>query len=214
MLRIILVRPGSTDYDLQERIQGTLDIPLCSQGLSEVARLVDQLRGKGIEAVYAPACEPAHETAQIVAKDLDVRHKRLDRMLNLDFGLWQGLQVNEVRHKQPKVYRQWQEQPENICPPEGEMLDEAEERVRAAHDQALAAAQGRRDRHGAARAAGQPGPPLHQERRVGRPVEGRCGSHGCWEVLEVEPIKAPVLSSYPLESEPSECHGRSHPGCQ
>ena len=40
--------------------------------------------------------------------------------------------VEDVRHKQPKVYRQWQEQPENVCPPEGEMLSEADERVRAA----------------------------------------------------------------------------------
>ena len=38
--------------------------------------------------------------------------------------------VEEVRHKQPKVYRQWQEQPENVCPPDGEMLGEADDRVR------------------------------------------------------------------------------------
>jgi probable phosphoglycerate mutase len=37
-----------------------------------------------------------------------------------------------VRQKQPKVYRQWQEQPECICPPEGEMLGAARERVQAA----------------------------------------------------------------------------------
>ena len=40
--------------------------------------------------------------------------------------------VEDVRHKQPKVYRQWQEQPENVCPPEGEMLGQADERVRNA----------------------------------------------------------------------------------
>ena len=40
------------------------------------------------------------------------------------------MRVDEVRLKQPKVYRQWQEQPESVCPPEGEMLDEADERVR------------------------------------------------------------------------------------
>jgi phosphoserine phosphatase len=37
-----------------------------------------------------------------------------------------------VWRKQPKVYRQWQEQPENVCPPEGEMLEAADQRVRQA----------------------------------------------------------------------------------
>ncbi|HEY4760630.1 MAG TPA: histidine phosphatase family protein, partial [Thermoguttaceae bacterium] len=40
--------------------------------------------------------------------------------------------IKDVRHKQPKVYRQWQEQPGLVCPPEGEMLSAAEERVRLA----------------------------------------------------------------------------------
>ena len=63
---------------------------------------------------------------------LDVKVKRLEGMQNLNHGLWQGMLVDDVRHKQPKVYRQWQEQPENVCPPEGEMLSEADERVRTA----------------------------------------------------------------------------------
>ena len=28
MIRVILIRPGTTDYDEQRRIKGTLDIPL------------------------------------------------------------------------------------------------------------------------------------------------------------------------------------------
>jgi probable phosphoglycerate mutase len=40
--------------------------------------------------------------------------------------------IEDVRRKQPKVYRQWQEQPECVCPPEGEMLAAADERLRAA----------------------------------------------------------------------------------
>ena len=173
MFRIILIRPGSTDYDLQERIQGTLDIPLNSQGLSEVARLVDQLRDKGIEAIYAPS----HASRRTRRPRSSPRTsasgcKKLDRMQNLDFGLWQGLQVSEVRHKQPKVYRQWQEQPENVCPPEGEMLERGRRAGAGGHDQAAAAAQGGRDRHGGARAAGQPRAAIRQARRAGRSVEG------------------------------------------
>lgn len=131
MLRIILVRPGTTDYDHQGRIQGTLDIPLNDQGTLEAKRLAEQLRGEGIEVVYASESQPAFQSGQLIASGLAVKLKRLDQMENLDHGLWQGMRIDEVRRKHPKVYRQWQDQPESVCPPDGEMLSQAEERVRA-----------------------------------------------------------------------------------
>jgi len=39
--------------------------------------------------------------------------------------------IEEVKQKQPRVYRQWQEQPESVCPPQGETIDHARERVAA-----------------------------------------------------------------------------------
>ncbi len=137
MLRLVLIRPGSTDYDAQQRIQGSLDIPLNEQGSTETAQIVEQLRDKGMEAVYSPVSQPSLATAQIIAKALDVKLKKIERLDNLHQGLWQGMLVEDVRHKQPKVYRQWQEQPENVCPPEGEMLAAADERVGTALNKLL-----------------------------------------------------------------------------
>ena len=134
MLDIVLIRPGSTDYDVQGRIQGSLDIPLNEQGLAEVVQTVEQLRGKAVamEMIYAPATQPPLQTAAVIAKAFGIKLKKIERLQNLHQGLWQGMLVEDVRHKQPKVYRQWQEQPENVCPPEGEMLSAADDRVRTA----------------------------------------------------------------------------------
>jgi broad specificity phosphatase PhoE len=131
MLQIVLIRPGRTDYDLQDRIQGTLDIPLNEEGRTDAAQAVQLLREKGLEAIYAPASEPSRQTAEIIAEALHLKCRRLDRLPNLNLGLWQGMLVQDVRTKQPKVYRQWQEQPETVCPPEGEMLGDAEQRLRS-----------------------------------------------------------------------------------
>jgi probable phosphoglycerate mutase len=73
----------------------------------------------------------------MLAEALSAKSKRLSNMQNLDHGLWQGMLIEEVRLKQPKVYRQWQEQPDCICPPEGEMLSEARSRVQAAISKVL-----------------------------------------------------------------------------
>ena len=52
-------------------------------------------------------------------------------------GLWQGLKVDEIRRKHPKVFKQWQESPQAICPPGGETLTEAVARVRKALEKPL-----------------------------------------------------------------------------
>jgi len=186
MLQIVLIHPGSTDYDEQERIQGDLDIPLNERGNCEVARLIDELRGKQIETVYSPPCEPARQTAGAVAKALGAKLKRLDRMQNLDHGLWQGMRVKDVRLKQPKVYRQWQDQPEIVCPPQGEMLSEAEDRVRAAMTKLL-----KRHKEGVI-AVVLPEPVLSLARRFVKHNElgnlwKATSGHAQWEVVGVEP---------------------------
>lgn len=130
MLRILLIRPGATSYDDQGRVQGTLDIPLSSQGEQQVMRLAEQLSAERPEVLYHCPCQAAVQTAAQLAAKLGLKVKRLDQMENLDHGLWQGMLVSDIRHRHPRVYRQWQEQPDNVCPPEGEMLGEARDRIR------------------------------------------------------------------------------------
>ena len=130
MLQFLLIRPGSTEYDRQGRIQGTLDIPLNDAGCRQVARVADDLKSQPITALYVTPCQSAQQTGQAIAESIHLKPKKLDKLHNLDQGLWQGMLVEDVKTKQPKVYRQWREQPELVCPPGGEMLGTARERVR------------------------------------------------------------------------------------
>lgn len=130
MLRIILIQPGATDFDEQGRIKGTLDIPLSENGTCQVARTVGELAGMDIEHIYASPCQSAQQTAAALADGRGLRVKRLYKLKNLDHGLWHGKLISEVKQTQPKVYRQWQDHPETVCPPQGEMLESAQKRVR------------------------------------------------------------------------------------
>ncbi len=140
MLNVILIRPGSTDFDEQGRIQGALNIPLNHQGDVEVAQLVDELSERGsekgsekrIDAIYYSGCESAQQTAALLAKALETKSKKLENMQNLNHGLWEGMRIEELKRKHPKVYRQWQDRPESVCPPNGETLEMAGARVQTA----------------------------------------------------------------------------------
>ncbi len=130
MSEVVLVRPGCTDFDEQHRIQGTLDLPLNKKGQQELGEIASQLKKHSIDVIFSAPCESARLTAKSISGQLGIPVKELEELRNLNQGLWQGLQIEEVKRKFPKVYKQWIEAPESICPPEGEMVEDALERIR------------------------------------------------------------------------------------
>jgi broad specificity phosphatase PhoE len=132
MTQVVLIRPGATLYDEQNRVQGVLDIPLSERGRAEVAHTAEQLAGCEMAALYCGPGESVVRTAEVVGRSVGLRPKKIDELRNLDQGLWQGLQVDEIKRRNLKLFRQWQEDPRTICPPQGETVEDALERIRAA----------------------------------------------------------------------------------
>ena len=137
MTRIVLLRTCSTDFDDEGRIKGTLNIPLNDHGIEQAKKLAASLLGEEVAVVYYSPCQSAEETAEHVAAGLGIKAKAFKGMQNLDHGLWQGLLIDELKEKQKKVYRQAQDQPETVCPPEGEMVSDAQVRVKAVVDKLI-----------------------------------------------------------------------------
>ena len=127
---VLLVRPGATDFDDQGRIKGSLDMPMSQRGREQVTSLTEQLAEFQVKTIYCAPCESARETAQrLVGGRDDVRIKVVDAFRNIDHGLWHGKLIDELRRNNPKVYRQGQESPTDICPPDGESIRDAKARV-------------------------------------------------------------------------------------
>ncbi|HCK42074.1 MAG: phosphoglycerate mutase [Planctomycetaceae bacterium] len=132
MLKVLLIRTGATEYDSQGRVQGTLDVPLSEDGRQQVEMVAEELSDHSIDALYAGPCRATKQSADLLAQQLQLKAKTVDDLSNLNHGLWQGMLIEDVKSKQPKVYRQWQEHPENVCPPEGESLQVVRERLQQA----------------------------------------------------------------------------------
>ena len=136
MTQIVLIRPGATVYDEQNRVQGVLDVPLSERGRAEVARLAATLSGtvEGVALVslYCGPGESVVRTAEAIGKALGLRPRRVDELRNLDQGLWQGLQIEEIRRRNNRVFRQWMEDPLTVCPPLGEPVGDALDRIKGA----------------------------------------------------------------------------------
>jgi len=139
MTRIILIRSCSTDFDDEGRIKGTLDIPLNKQGNQQAVQAASEMANHAgdITVVYHSPYQAAEQTAEVVAVKLGVKSRALKTLHNLDHGLWQGMLIDELKEKQKKVYRQWQEHPETVCPPEGETVTETSIRVKSCLDKLI-----------------------------------------------------------------------------
>lgn len=138
MVRIALIRPGSTAFDDEGRIKGCLDFPLSEFGMRQAREVANKLAKylefaggqQALAAVYSGPCQSAQATAAIVADACATKVRVVDCMINVDHGLWQGKLIDEVKRLQPKVYRHIQENPETFSPPGGETIEAAQSRVR------------------------------------------------------------------------------------
>lgn len=129
MKQLVLIHAGTTEYAKQGRIQGTLDVPLSEDGRKQIVELAGQLRGLGASSLYSAPGQASRQTSELLAAELGLKVKTLEKLTNVDQGLWQGLLVDDVKTKQPKVFRRWLEHPETVCPPEGETIPRACQRV-------------------------------------------------------------------------------------
>lgn len=129
MCNVVVVRPGSTLFDEEHRIKGSLDIPLSPVGVEQVHRIASDLSQLPISAVYCGPCESAQKTAREIAEITSAKFKVCDCFRNLDHGLWQGKLIDELKKQQPKLFKQVQENPRAFSPPGGESVAEAETRI-------------------------------------------------------------------------------------
>ena len=140
MATIVLIRPGCTDYDQQSRLLGTLEMPMNDAGLSQVDAIIRQLQQNNVrlEAILASPTDPAGATARAIAESQpDAKFKEPEDLRNVDQGLWQGLPEADVRKRYPKAFRNGREKPQTICPPEGESLSDACERIEKVLNKAI-----------------------------------------------------------------------------
>ncbi|NCB17969.1 MAG: histidine phosphatase family protein, partial [Synergistales bacterium] len=129
--RLLLARHGRTDWNRTFRYQGTTDVPLDDGGREQARRLGLRLKREPLVRIVASPLVRAVETASLVSSSLleapPTTHS--PQLVELDFGLWEGLSVAEVMERHGDLYRAWREDPFSVEPPGGEPFLSAVDRV-------------------------------------------------------------------------------------
>ena len=130
--RILFVPRALTEFDEQNRICGSLDLPLSDQGVAQANEWAESLKGVKFDSVIAAAGVADKQTAEIIAGGRRVKIRVESSWQNLDHGLWQGKCIDSLKENCARYYRQWQENPEAVAPPNGETISDLVARVEPA----------------------------------------------------------------------------------
>ena len=134
---LYVVRHGETKWNSENRIQGSIDIPLSERGKKQSGRLAERFASVPFSAIYSSPLSRALDTARAIAS----RHPNLEiiqdeALLEVRCGIFEGKTYEELGENRRWV-RMWREDP-NLKLPEGESRMELFERVRGFMEKLLA----------------------------------------------------------------------------
>jgi len=138
LARIILIRHGQTEWNRDERFRGRVDIDLDEMGLRQAEAAAQRIAQWEVAAIYSSPLKRAMTTAEIIANRLGLTVEPLEGINDMDFGVWQGLSIGEVKENYPEFFDLWRYSPQRLKIPEGESLEDVQNRVAATIDDLVA----------------------------------------------------------------------------
>lgn len=124
---IVLARHGQTEANRDALLVGRIDPPLTDLGVQQAERVAGALRTSDAVRVVASPLTRALQTATIIADVLGLSVETDDRIIEMDYGAWDGMPLADVPIE---TWRAWRTDPE-FRPPDGESLRDVSLRVGA-----------------------------------------------------------------------------------
>lgn len=131
MTSLLFIRHGETDWNVEKRWQGQIDVPLNANGHRQAQQMAEALAHLPISAIYASDLRRATETASYLAAWFKVEVKTDPRLREIHQGEWQGMTIGEIQTKYTFRFHSRKERPLEIAPPGGETVRQVGERVMA-----------------------------------------------------------------------------------
>jgi 2,3-bisphosphoglycerate-dependent phosphoglycerate mutase len=132
MGRLILLRHGESQWNLENRFTGWVDVALSPRGIQEAKNAGEKLRPYRFDRAYTSVLQRANETLRLALEVIGQTTVPIERDKALNermYGELQGLNKSETAKKygedQVKIWRRSYD----VRPPGGESLKDTAERV-------------------------------------------------------------------------------------
>ncbi len=132
MPKLVIVRHGQSQWNLENRFTGWIDIDLSQKGVEEAKSAGKKLVGYKFDKAFTSALTRAQRTLDIILEEIDQKGIPVEKDKALNermYGDLQGLNKDETRQKfgaeQVHIWRRSYD----VAPPNGESLKDTAARV-------------------------------------------------------------------------------------
>ena len=140
MARLVLLRHGESQWNLENRFTGWVDVPLSQRGILEAKEAGEKLRAFTFDRAFTSVLARANETLRLALEVIGQSNIPIEKSQALNermYGELQGLNKAETAKKygdeQVKLWRRSYD----IRPPGGESLKDTAERVLPYYQKAI-----------------------------------------------------------------------------
>lgn len=125
---IYLLRHGESEWNILNRVQGQENTSLTERGIEQAKKAAERLVDEDIDVIYSSDLKRAYDTAKTVGDKLNLEVNKLSSIREINFGIWQGLDLETIKELYRDDYILWRTEPHNLKIKNGETLETVKER--------------------------------------------------------------------------------------
>lgn len=119
-MKIYLIRHGETDWNLQQLLQGSTDIPLNQNGIDLAKETAEGLRDVPFDLIFTSPLKRARQTAEIIRGERQIPLIDEPRLREICFGIYEGYSCSKKHYTIPDPdFIKFFIDPANYIPPKG-----------------------------------------------------------------------------------------------
>lgn len=129
MTCVIFIRHGETNWNVEQRWQGQIDVPMNATGHQQAVSTAAALELLPISAIYSSDLIRTQESAGYLARKFNLPVQTDPRLREIHQGMWQGLSTSEIQTRYALKFEERTHSPLEFAPPGGESVREVGERL-------------------------------------------------------------------------------------
>ena len=132
MVNLVIVRHGQSQWNLENRFTGWVDVDLTEKGVEEANKAGEKLKTFHFDAAFSSVLKRANKTLDIILKNIgqsDLHVEKNEALNERHYGDLQGKNKDEMREEYGEEQVHIWRRSYDIAPPNGESLKDTKDRV-------------------------------------------------------------------------------------
>lgn len=127
-MKLFLIRHGEVSWKKIGFLSYT-NLNLTKKGILQAKRLARRFKNEKIDEIYSSRLKRCIQTANEIAKYFNLRIRQTPTLNEVNFGIFEGLTLEEAEKKYPKIFKEREKNKWNFRIPEGESYKDAAKRI-------------------------------------------------------------------------------------